>query len=129
MLADGNVVNLDDFSGRWLIINYWAEWCAPCRKEIPDLNLLHAERETANVAIFGVNYDGLRGESLATLVEEMGIEFPVLVEDPRLRWQQDLPTVLPSTLIIDPDGNLKEVLVGPQSHEAFSRALNLTTDV
>ena len=122
-LADGSRVAFDRWDGRWLIVNYWAEWCAPCRKEIPELNLLHAERSGTDVVVLGVNYDGLRGDKLAGLVKEMGIEFPVLVDDPRLRWGADLPAVLPTTLIIDPEGQLSNVLVGPQHYEDFLRAI------
>ncbi len=122
-LADGSGVQFEHWDGRWLIINYWAEWCAPCRKEIPELNLLHSERSQTGAVVLGVNYDGLTGENLATLVEEMDIEFPVLVEDPRLRWAVDQPAVLPSTLIINPDGELEQILVGPQHYEDFIAAI------
>ncbi len=122
-LADGSRASFDHWDGRWLVINYWAEWCAPCRKEIPELNLLHAERTSTGAVVLGVNYDGVRGEKLAALVEEMGIEFPVLVDDPRLRWGAELPAVLPSTLIIDPSGALAGVLVGPQHYEDLLQAI------
>lgn len=126
MLADGRATLFSHWEGRWMLINYWAEWCAPCRKEIPDLNRLHNERTSTGVVILGVNYDGLRGDKLKTLVEEMNIDFPVLVDDPRLRWEQELPPVLPTTLVINPAGELQEVLVGPHSYESFSAVLKLT---
>ena len=122
-LADGSGVQFDHWDGRWLVINYWAEWCAPCWKEIPELNLLHAERSQTGAVVLGVNYDGLTGDTLATLVEEMDIEFPVLVADPRLRWGVDQPSVLPSTLIINPAGELDQILVGPQHYEDFIAAI------
>lgn len=122
-LADGSAVQFDHWDGRWLIINYWAEWCGPCRKEIPELNLLHAERAATGAVVLGVNYDGLTGDSLASLVEEMGIEFPVLVQDPRLRWGVEQPAVLPSTIIVNPAGELSEVLVGPQHYEDLIQAI------
>lgn len=127
-LADGGRVSFDDWQGKWLIINYWAEWCAPCRKEIPELNLLHSERAGTDAVVLGVNYDGLTGERLASLSREMGIEFPVLEADPRERWGADLPAVLPSTLIIDPAGKLSQVLVGPQHYEDLMRAISATQE-
>jgi thiol-disulfide isomerase/thioredoxin len=122
-LADGGRVPFDHWEGRWLIINYWAEWCAPCRKEIPELNLLHSERAATGAVVLGVNYDGLTGETLAELVDEMGIEFPVLIEDPRVRWGVEQPAVLPSTIIVAPSGELSEVLVGPQHYEDLIRVI------
>ncbi len=129
LLADGSTTQFGEWEGRWVLVNYWAEWCAPCRKEIPDLNRLHNERASNGVVIVGVNYDGLKGEKLKSLVTEMNIDFPVLVEDPRLRWEQDSPSVLPTTLVIDPAGKLHDVLVGPHTYESFSAALNITTEL
>jgi thiol-disulfide isomerase/thioredoxin len=122
-LADGGKVPFEHWDGRWLIINYWAEWCAPCRKEIPELNLLHSERASTGAVVLGVNYDALRGESLTSLIEEMGIEFPVLVADPRERWGVEQPAVLPSTIIVRPNGELSQVLVGPQHYEDLIKAI------
>ncbi len=127
-LADGKFSRFSHWEGRWIIVNYWAEWCAPCRKEIPELNRLHAERNSTGVVVLGVNYDALQGETLAKLVEEMGIQFPVLVDDPRLRWNVEQPSVLPTTLIINPDGELHKVSQGPQTYESLSRELKLTTE-
>ena len=122
-LSDGSRVPFEHWDERWLIINYWAEWCAPCRKEIPELNLLHSERASTGAVVLGVNYDGLSGEALAELVEKMGIDFPVLVEDPRMRWGVEQPSVLPSTIIVAPSGELSDVLVGPQHYEDLIRAI------
>ena len=129
LLADGSSTQFSQWDGHWVLVNYWAEWCAPCRKEIPDLNRLHNERASNGVVVVGVNYDGLKGEKLKSLTVEMNIDFPVLVEDPRLRWEQDSPSVLPTTFVIDPAGNLHDVLVGPHSYESFSAALNITTEL
>lgn len=126
-LADGSGTTWEQWRGSWLLVNYWAEWCAPCRKEIPELNRLHQEGE--NVVVLGVNFDGLRGEPLRKLVQEMNILFPVLVNDPGARWSQSPPSVLPSTLVIDPEGNLRDVLVGPQTYESLARAVEMTSEV
>ncbi len=126
-LANGTATQFSHWEGRWILVNYWAEWCAPCRKEIPELNRIHEERNRAGIIVVGVNFDGLQGERLATLVEEMDIRFPVLVEDPRERWQLPPPSVLPSTLVIAPDGTLHDVLVGPHTYETFTQATQATT--
>ncbi|MCZ6640578.1 MAG: TlpA disulfide reductase family protein [Gammaproteobacteria bacterium] len=128
LLADGKFSRFSHWEGRWIIVNYWAEWCAPCRKEIPELNRLHAERNSTGVVVLGVNYDALEGETLANLVEEMDIRFPVLVLDPRLRWNVEQPSVLPTTLFINPDGELHKVVQGPQTYESISRTIGLTTE-
>lgn len=121
-LADGATSTWSQWAGQYVAINYWAEWCVPCREEIPELNALHQDRKATGLVILGVNYDGISGESLTTLMAEMGIEFPVLASDPFDRFGYDVPTMLPTTVIIGPDNNVHQVLVGPQTRENLVRA-------
>lgn len=113
--SSGIAVSLS--SSDWLVVNYWAEWCGPCRHEIPELNELDASalKNNLQVTVLGVNYDGLKDQKLAEVGERMGIEFAVLAEDPRVRWGQEAPSVLPSTYLIAPGGEFVETLVGPQT--------------
>ena len=122
-LADGSHADWSHWTGRPIVLNYWAEWCAPCRHEIPELNALHRERAETGTVILGVNYDGITGERLTALVERMGIEFPVLVQDPMHRWDYPRPEVLPTTVIVDREGDVREILVGPQTRDSIRTAL------
>jgi thiol-disulfide isomerase/thioredoxin len=123
--ADGTSTSIDEWKGRWVLVNYWAEWCAPCRDEIPELNSLlrdHADR----LLVVGVNFDGVQDLALSDLIVRMGIEFPVLTMDPRERWLYDRPSVLPTTVVIDPSGNVVRTLVGPQTRSTLTKILDLT---
>ena len=122
--ADGSELSFSDWNGRWVLVNYWAEWCAPCRAEIPELNALFRDNG-ADVLVVGVNFDGVTDLALSDLIVRMGIEFPVLTIDPRERWHYDRPGVLPTTVVIDPQGNVVRTLVGPQSRETLSELLGL----
>lgn len=122
LFADGSRGDFDRWSGQWLVVNYWAEWCAPCRVEIPELNELH---KVAGVSVVGVNFDGVIGPELSTSVAAMDIEFPVLSADPRAHWQVELPGILPTTLLISPAGQLVEVRRGPQTLMALLDAMGL----
>jgi len=120
--SDGSGGRYADWAGKWVIVNYWAEWCAPCREEIPELNALMRSRE--DLLVVGVNFDGLEGAALSRLVARMGIEFPVMVGSPRAAFPHPMPEVLPSSLVISPDGKLVRTLVGPQSRAQFEAALS-----
>lgn len=103
------------YRGRWLVVNYWAEWCKPCREEIPELNRLASEHGE-QVAVLGVNFDGLQGDALAKAVAAMDITFPATGDDPSLALKQPRPAVLPTTLVFDPQGKFRQALLGPQSY-------------
>ena len=106
--------------GDWLLVNYWAKWCAPCRVEVPELNEMHA----AGTMVLGVNFDGLTGAELNADIADLDIRFPVAVHDPRERWGATRPEVLPTTLVVAPDGSLHAVLVGPQDRESLAEAMS-----
>ena len=124
--ADGSTANWAHWKGRWVLINYWAEWCAPCRREIPELNSLHRDRARSGAVVFGVNYDGIAGDELHALAQKMGITFPVLAEDPRGRFVYERPTVLPTTVIVGPDGEVFRIMVGVQTVETLQDAFGET---
>ncbi|MCW3148359.1 TlpA family protein disulfide reductase [Stutzerimonas stutzeri] len=113
----GQVVSAEQLQGRWLLINYWAEWCGPCRTEIPELNRL-AESQT-DVQVLGVNFDELRGEELAQAAELLGIRFRVLSDDPAQRLRLSRSAVLPVTYLVDETGTVRERLVGEQTAEGL----------
>jgi len=112
--ADGVPVDWDNFRGQWVLVNYWAEWCAPCLEEIPELNHL----DTApDITVLGVNFDGIEGEALQELGQRMGIEFTMLAKDPGPGFGWSLPVALPATFLVDPAGQLVETRFGPQTEE------------
>lgn len=111
-----------DPAGKVLLVNYWAEWCKPCREEIPELNHFAADRD--RVLVVGVNYDQPPAEKNLAQMAKLGISFPVLSADPAARWQQARPSVLPSTFIIGLDGRWRATLVGPQTLESLQRAVD-----
>ncbi len=120
--ADGTTTQTSHWQDRWLVINYWAEWCAPCRHEIPELNELHEDRVANGLVVLGVNYDGLAGEDLTDVMQRMQIEFPVLAQDPQLQYGYDRAQVLPMTVIIDPRRQVHEILSGPQTAKSIISA-------
>jgi len=105
--------------GQWVIINYWAKWCKPCIKEIPELNKLD---HYPQVTVLGVNYDGARGEELAAQLDSLGVEFATLPYDPAADLGLARPAVLPTTIVLDPHGQVNQTLIGPQTEASLARA-------
>ena len=121
-LHDGGSASFGASRDQWTVINYWAMWCAPCRHEIPELNRFAVDYKDEYL-LLGVNFDGATGAELSKQVQDLGIEFTNLLEDPRTLWKLDRPDVLPETLIIDDEGQLRHRLVGPQTYESLVKLL------
>ncbi|HLS98214.1 MAG TPA: TlpA disulfide reductase family protein [Porticoccaceae bacterium] len=119
-------LTLDTLRGYTVFVNYWAEWCAPCREEVPELNDFQ-KRHRDTVRVVGVNFDRLEGKVLAGQVASLGIEFPSLAVDPREALGVPVPVGLPETFVIDPGGKLVSILRGPQTLEQLEEALALAT--
>ena len=119
----GRKVAAERLDGQWLVINYWAEWCGPCRTEIPELNALARQHEAQTVTVLGVNFDGLQGEALNRAVQALGIEFTVLEQDPAARYELPRNEVLPVTYIVDNQGRMRERLLGEQSAAGLNARL------
>lgn len=111
----GRKVTAEQLEGQWLVINYWAEWCAPCRTEIPELNRLSEQLAGRATQVLGVNFDALQGEALRQAADGFGIRFSVLAQDPAARYRLPRNEVLPVTYIIDSQGQVRERLVGEQT--------------
>ncbi len=103
-------------TGQWSIVNYWAIWCVPCRQEIPELNAI--DRDT-DLAVFAVNYDGQQGAALRAQADDLGIAFTLLEQDPGPGLGIERPRVLPTTLLVSPNGEVTDTLVGPQTRETL----------
>ena len=118
---DGGSVDLQS-PQKLVLINYWAVWCAPCRKEIPEFNELAAEHAN-QVTVLAVNFDGSQGDQLREEMDKLGIEFSSLLADPRARWGLDPAAVLPETLLISKEGKLLKRLIGPQTKATLEALL------
>ena len=119
--VNGKGYDYESFRGSYLVINYWATWCAPCIKEVPELARLDAAHD--DIFVFGVNFDSPEGDEAAAQIEKMNITFPVYERDP---WQAlgiEKPQVMPTTVILGPEGELVTILVGPQTESSLLAAM------
>lgn len=119
----GRKVAAEQLEGQWLVINYWAEWCGPCRTEIPELNALAEQLKGKHTQVIGVNFDALQGEALSKAADAMGIGFIVLAQDPAERYQLPRSEALPVTYLVDPKGQVRERLMGEQTAAGLSKRL------
>ncbi|MFT3930319.1 MAG: TlpA disulfide reductase family protein [Spongiibacteraceae bacterium] len=119
--ADGNSGRFADTRGKWLLINYWADWCKPCIEEMPELHRFQ-QQQSDRVVLLTVNYDGLQGQSLQQQIEKLQIKLPVLLQDPAPLLGFQRPDALPTTLVFDPQGALHAALQGAQTMQSLVEA-------
>lgn len=111
--VDHGRFDLASHRGQWVVVNFWATWCAPCLKEIPDLNALDAKRE--DLVVIGLAYEEITPEAMrAFYVEKVKPEYPVAIVDvynPPADF--DTPRGLPFTVLVAPDGTVGHKFLGP----------------
>ena len=117
-LVDGGAVRLADHQDKWIIINYWAEWCKPCLDEVPELNAFYKQVD-GKVLFYSISYDKDSNESLAEQKKKYGIEYPVIATEPAPRINIPRPTALPANYLIAPDGKTYGPVLGPQDAESM----------
>lgn len=110
---DGEMVDIADLQGKVVVVNFWATWCPPCRREMGSLERLHLATKDKNVAVLAVDV----GEDVDTVFSFMGTvepspSFPILFDtesDVMVNWEV---RGLPTTYVIDPSGAIKYRAVG-----------------
>ena len=112
----GEQVSLSDFRQKWVVLNYWATWCAPCRKEIPDLSALHQARD--DITVLGLAYEDTEPENFDEFLEEFHPSYPILLVDVYAPPEPfGAPRVLPTTIILNPEGYAVKTFLGPVTRE------------
>lgn len=122
IFLDGKSKKLSDYQEDTLLINYWAVWCKPCLKEIPELNKVNQQK---NITVFAFNYDDLDAEVLKEQVRKFDIQYPSILDDPAKIFGQEKPNVLPATMVINRKGVFVEWLYGAQTKEELSKYLDI----
>lgn len=118
---DGQAHSLSDYRGKWVVVNYWATWCPPCREELPELEVFHSGGD-GQAVVLGVNMETIGDAELRAFVEQQFLSFPILVASERPRPDQLLGPVdgLPTSYLVAPDGTVVARQVGQITAQAIT---------
>ena len=109
---DGKTFDLAAQRGKWVIVNYWATWCVPCIKEMPDISRFVAAHQ--NVVAIGLAYEDSEPADIKAFLARHPVAYPIaqvsLDQPPK---DFDEPRGLPTTYLIGPDGKVAKHIVGP----------------
>tara|TARA_B100001057_G_scaffold333749_1_gene334303 strand:- start:3082 stop:3534 length:453 start_codon:yes stop_codon:yes gene_type:complete len=115
---NGTNTSIDKLNGNWIVVNYWADWCAPCIKEIPELNEFADENN--DVVVYTFNFDQLEVYDLKPIAKKFNIEVPSLLTHPRDIWGISTPPAVPATFFINPNGEISLSLFRPQTKDELN---------
>lgn len=117
--SKGKIHQLSDYRGKWVLVNFWATWCPPCLKEIPDLISLYKDRN--NIMILGIAMDYEDSKTVMEYAEALSIPYPIVLGDRWIASQLDELSMLPSTYLFDPEGKPAARKIGLLTREDIEK--------
>lgn len=108
---EGNQVSLSDHLGEVVLVNNWATWCPPCRAEMPELNEYYRKHKNQGFIILAVE-SGDPETQVRAFAQDLGLEFPVLLDPEQISVRTFQNASLPNTYVIDRKGNLRLMWTG-----------------
>lgn len=122
---EGKPFDLAEHRGRWVVVNFWATWCKPCIKEMPELSALDAMHE--HIDVIGLAYEEIDIAAMRAFLEKVPVVYPIAILDVTAPPEDfETPRGLPMTYLIGPDGRIVEQFLGPvtarQLEDAIARA-------
>ena len=118
---NGSKVNLNQYQGRWLVVNYWATWCPPCIIEMPELQAFHDEHVDKGAMVIGINAENISKQQLVTFLDDYFITYPNFVAGPTQQSELGLIPGLPTTFMVSPEGKVVARQVGPVTREMIEQ--------
>lgn len=121
---DGKSITLSDYTGKVMLLNFFATWCPPCRMEMPDFNEIAAEY-AENVQVIAINVGREPVSKVKEFVKEQGLIFPVAMDDGRIGNMYGPMPGIPVTVVINKDFDIEKRYIGMRSKEVFVGDINV----
>ena len=103
---NGKELRLSDYRGKWVLVNYWATWCMPCVKELPELEAFHNKHKEGKAVVLGLNMESIKLEKLRGFVKDKLVTYPIA----QVKMTVDTPFGavygMPTSFLINPKGEI-----------------------
>jgi cytochrome c biogenesis protein CcmG, thiol:disulfide interchange protein DsbE len=114
--------SLQDYRGRWVLVNFWASWCIPCRTEAPELERFHREHRGPKFTVLGIDSRDLSGDG-REFVESYDLSYPQLRDGDGDAAHEYGTTGVPENFLIDPAGKVRLLVRGPIGEEVLQESV------
>lgn len=118
----GNNFTLSELRGEIVVLNFWATWCVPCLREMPELEKLYQNYKDKGVKVVGIAVVSNK-KDIPRQTEKVGVTYPVLLGDKKIISDYNQFYSIPQTFIIDRDGNIVKQLSGSHDYAVFEKEL------
>lgn len=109
--SGGQKVALDQFRGQVVLLDFWATWCPPCMREMPELNALHGELQSRGFSVVGINREPEDVRKVSEFVAKQGISFPIAVDTDGTGERYRVLS-LPTTVLVGRNGKVLQMFMG-----------------
>ena len=115
------VVRGQDFQGKVMLVNFWATWCPPCRREIPSLVRLHEENRDKGFSVIGISLDKSAPDMVAKFVKKIGVNYPIALGTNEVAKSFGALGAIPSSFLVDTNGMIVKSYPGYTTYEKMAK--------
>lgn len=122
---EGKEMSLSDLRGKKVVLNFWASWCGPCRKEMPEMQKFYEAYKDKNVEVVAVNLTHFerKREHVDEFVKEFGLTFPIPLDIKNEQYEKYKVLTIPTTYFLDENGVIKERHLGPMTYKFMKNTI------
>ncbi|HUJ08494.1 MAG TPA: TlpA disulfide reductase family protein [Verrucomicrobiae bacterium] len=119
----GKTVRLSHFKGKVVVLDFWATWCGPCRKEIPNFIQLQRQYADKGFTMLGIALDEEGAAVVKPFVQQFGINYPVVLGNSQVATAYGGIQAVPTAFLIGPDGRILKTFIGARGKSEFEQAI------
>ena len=120
----GHVHHLSDYRGKWVLVNFWATWCAPCLEELPTLSALYNAHKGTDLVVIGVAMEYPSTQVVMDFLKEHSLPYPIVLGDHKISKQIGPIEALPTSYLFDQTGTLASSQFGSVTKESVEKFIS-----